>query len=129
MPIDYVIDHEHRVVRARGWGVFTDEDVFGYQSAVWTRPEVRGYDELVDVTDVQHISLPSIGRIRDLANLSVQRDDPERVAKFAIVAPGDISYMIARLYKAIRGATTGNTRKIAVFHTLPEALRFLGLES
>jgi hypothetical protein len=129
MPIDYVIDHEHRVVRTRVLGVMTDDDVFAYQSTVWSRPDVLGYDELVDMSEVRHIALPSITRIRDLANLSVQKDPPGRVSKFAIVAPGDIAYMMGRLYKAIRNATSGSTRKIGVFHTLPEALKFLGLES
>lgn len=129
MPLEYLVDHEHHVVRVRVSGVMSDDDVFGYQSTVWSRADVRGYDELIDMTEVQHIALPSIGRIRDLANLSVTKDDPNRVSKFAIVAPGDVSYMLARLYKAIRGATSGSTRKIGVFHTLPEALRFLNLES
>jgi hypothetical protein len=129
MPIDYVIDHEHRIVRARVSGVMSDDDVFTYQSAVWSRPDVLGYDELVDMSEVHHIALPSLGRIRDLANLSVQKDHPERRSKFAIVAPGDVSYMMGRLYKAIRNATRGNTRTIGVFHSLPEALKFLGLES
>jgi hypothetical protein len=38
MPIDYVIDLEHRLVRARVSGVMSDDDVFTYQSTVWSRP-------------------------------------------------------------------------------------------
>jgi hypothetical protein len=50
VPIDYLINHERRVVLARCRGVLTDEDVFGYQHEVWSRPEVAGYDELVDMS-------------------------------------------------------------------------------
>ncbi|HKQ97978.1 MAG TPA: hypothetical protein VJV75_08890 [Candidatus Polarisedimenticolia bacterium] len=127
MPIDYVIDHDHRLVRARGSGIFTDEDVFNYQKTVWSRDDVRGYDEVLDMTDVRHIALPSFGRIRDVANLSVTKDDPKRVTKFAIVAPGDVAYMLGKLYKAIRSATSGSTRKVGVFRTADEAMAFLKL--
>jgi len=129
MPIEHVIDHAHRLVRARVIGVMTDEEVFNYQTTVWSRPDVLGYNEMVDMTEVTSIALPSLKRIHDLATLSVQKDQPGHVAKFAIVAPGDVSYMMARLYKAIRGATKGGNRTIGVFHTLSEALRFLGLEA
>ena len=128
MPIEYTIDHEHHVVRTRGSGVLSDDDVFAYQRDVWTRPDVAGYDELMDMTNVGRIALPSIDRIRDLASLAVKKDDPARVSKFAIVAPGDVAYMLGRLYKGIRAATRGSARKVGVFRTLPEALEFLGLE-
>jgi hypothetical protein len=128
VPIEYTIDHEHHVVRARGSGVLSD-DVFGYQRDVWTRLDVAGYDELVDMTNVRRIALPSIDRIRDLAGLSVQEDDPARVTRFAIVAPGDVAFMLGRLYKAIRGTTRGSARRVGVFRTLTEALEFLGLEA
>ena len=81
------------------------------------------------MSDVRHIAPPSIDRVRDLAHLSVTKDHPERESKFAIVAPGPVSYTLARLYKTIRGATHGSTRTIGVFHTLPEALQFLGLDA
>lgn len=128
MPIDYVIDHEHHIVRARGSGILTDDDVFKYQREVWTRPDVVGYDELMDVSNVRRIALPSIDRIRDLASVAVQKDASGRVSRFAIVAPGDVAFMLARLYKAIRGTTKGSKRLVGVFRTLPEALQFLGLE-
>jgi hypothetical protein len=31
MSINYVIDHERRLVTAKGHGTLTHEDVFGYQ--------------------------------------------------------------------------------------------------
>ncbi len=47
MPIEYLIDHERRLVMAKGQGTLTDEDVFGFQRDVWSRPEVNGCNELV----------------------------------------------------------------------------------
>ncbi|HEV8122027.1 MAG TPA: hypothetical protein VGQ67_13605, partial [Candidatus Polarisedimenticolia bacterium] len=63
MPIEYKVDHERRLVRARAFDVLTDADVFGYQQSAWSAPEVTGYDELVDMTDVTRIALPSVERM------------------------------------------------------------------
>jgi hypothetical protein len=70
IPIEYRIDHERQLVLARGCGTLTDEDVFGYQREVWSRADVVGYKELIDMSDVDHIALPSANRVRDLAQLS-----------------------------------------------------------
>ena len=87
MPIDYVIDHDRRLVLARGHGTLTHEDVFGYQREVWSRPEVNGYNELVDMSQVVHIALQSVEGVRELANLSAGMDARSSASKFAIVAP------------------------------------------
>ena len=63
MPLEYRIDHRLRLVLTRAVGVLTDEQVFGYQHAVWSRPDVAGYDELVDMSDVEHVAVPSIDRV------------------------------------------------------------------
>ena len=67
VPIEYRILHERRLVLAKGHGTLTDQEVFGYQRDVWSLPEVAGYDELVDMTQVQDIALPSTQRVRALA--------------------------------------------------------------
>lgn len=124
MPIQYEVDHQRRLVRARVSGVLTDDEIFGYQRDAWSRPEVAGYDELVDMSAVESIALPSIERMKDLARLSSGMGRRGPTARFAIVAPGDIAYMLGRLYKAIRGLTSGGLR-IGVFRTGNEADAFL----
>ena len=124
MPIQYEIDHERRLVRARASGVMTDDDVFGYQHEAWSRPEVAGYDEIVDMTAVERIALPSLARIKDLAALSSKMDAGRGLSRFAIVAPGDVAFMLGRLYKAIRGLA-GGTKRVGVFRTAAEADEFL----
>jgi hypothetical protein len=124
MPIQYEVDHERRLVRARASGVMTDDDVFGYQREAWSRPDVAGYDEVIDMTAVERIALPSLGRIKDLAALSSQMDAGDRPSRFAIIAPGDVAFMLGRLYKAIRGLT-GGKKRVGVFRTEGEAEEFL----
>jgi hypothetical protein len=129
MPIHYQIHTDKRLVVARGSGVFTDEDVFRYQREVWSRPEVAGFDELVDMTAVESIAVPSAARVRDLAALSASMDPPSAPSRMAIVAPQDIAYGLGRMYEANREMDERSTKKVEVFRTLEEALAFLGIES
>src|SRR5262245_8116208 len=78
VPIEYTIDHDQRLVVARGRGIFTAADMFGYQREVWSRPDVTGYDELVDMTDVERIAarVPAGPRILELAREAAAQDDP-----------------------------------------------------
>jgi hypothetical protein len=125
MPISYTVDHEHRLVRVQGAGVFTDDDVFGYQREIMARQDVLGYDEIVDMTNVLRIALPSFERVKDLAKLSAEMDPKHPPGRFAIVAPGDVPFMLGRLYKGIRALIPGATREIGVFRTHDEAEEWL----
>ena len=132
MPIDYGIDGERGLVVCAPSGTLTDEDIFGYQREVWSLPEVAGFDELVDMTEVEHIALPSPQRVVDLASLSAQMDADNAgggPSRMAIVAPTDIAFGLGRMYQAYREMKSrGVGRDIAVFRTMAEALAFLGVE-
>src|SRR5258707_3669304 len=93
MPIEYYIDHARRLVVARGIGVFTEADVFGYQREVWSQSAVAGYDELVDMTEVKEIAtpLPDGRRMTQLASEAAAQDHPTKAAKLAIVAPNPLA--------------------------------------
>jgi hypothetical protein len=125
MPIEYRIVHDRRLVIAKGRGTVTDEDIFGYQRNVWSLPEVSGYDELVDMSQVEGITPPSTERIRELASLSAEMDVPSTTSRFAIVAPTEFSFGLGRLYEILRGLDHRSTKKVSVFRSLDEALAFL----
>jgi hypothetical protein len=128
MPLAHRIDHRLRLVLAWASGTVTDEEVFGYQNEVWSRPDVAGYDELVDMTAVEHVALPSIGRVLDLAALSSGMDAKGSKSRFAIVAPRDFEFALGRLYGTHRELDTRATKRVSVFRSRPEALAWLGLE-
>src|SRR5215831_5556352 len=102
MPIKYRVDHERKVVFAEGSGTFTDADVFGYQREVWSRPDVRGYQELIDMTAVERIEQPTPQRILELAALSAEMDATSRSTRFAIIAPTTIAFGLGKMYQALR---------------------------
>jgi hypothetical protein len=126
MGIEYKIDHARRLVTAQGRGTMTGEDVMNYQREVWSQPEVKGYNELIDMTEVEKIDLPSVKRMKDLAMLSVAMDPPSP-SKFAIVAPKDEAFGLGRMYETYRRLESGSTKEVGVFRTMAEALEFLGL--
>ena len=129
MPIDYRIDHDRRIVIAKGRGDLTSEDIFGYQREAWSQPGVAGYDELVDMSAVAQVIDPNVNEIRKLARLSAASDPPLARARFAIVAPERLQFGLGRMYEAYRSLQPGSTKSVSVFKTLEEALTFLGLES
>ena len=126
MPVPYQIDHDERLVVASPQGVLTDEDVFGYQQEVWSRPDVRGYDELIDMTSVTEIEFISTKRVAFLADLSASMDPPALTSKLAIVATADLHFGLARVYETYRETAKQGTKSVRVFRNRNEALHWLG---
>lgn len=125
MPIEYRIDHEARIVVARGFGVMNDSDIFGYQREVWSRADVEGYNELIDMDGVERIDLPSTDRVAALAMLSAKMDSPYHPSKFAIVASHDVSFALGRMYQAYREMDPRSTKQVEVFRAMDKALNWV----
>jgi len=126
LPIEFDIDHERRLVTARGRGTVTHEDVYAYQVRVWGKADVVGYDELVDMSGVEEISIPSMDSIPRLADLAARMDPPDMSSKLAIVAKDDFAFALGRMYETYRGLDPRSTKEARVFRSLPEALAYLG---
>jgi hypothetical protein len=129
MPIRYQIEHEHRLVRAVITGTLTREDTFSYQREVWSRPDVRGYNQLVDASALDHVDIPfpSADAMRELAALAASMDDPDVKSRFAIVATSAFAYGLARMYATYRALEPRSHKELAVFRSLEEAAAWLGL--
>jgi len=125
VPIDYRIEHGRRLVVVSPYGVLTDAEVFGYQQTVWSRPDVQGYDELIDMSAVSKIELVSVDRIADLANLSASMDAPDLPSKLAIIATEDLHFGLGRMYESRREMAQKSNKVVRVFRALEEALQWL----
>jgi hypothetical protein len=128
MPLVFRLDHEARTIVAAGYGKLTDEQVFEYQRQISALEEAIGFDELVDVTHVEEIALPSTERVRDLAVLAAGSDAKRGSSKLAIVAPGDLAFALGRMFQANRELDPRTTRTVGVFRSTKEALAFLGVD-
>jgi hypothetical protein len=128
MPMTYRIDPERRLVIARGSGTVKDAEVFEYQNEVWSRPDVAGFNELIDMSDVTHILVPSAERIHDLAELSARMSHGAPQSKLAIVAPSDLAFGLGRMFDMCRDSVAPGLKPVGVFRTMPEAVAWLGIK-
>ena len=126
MPIKFHCDHGKRLVLAKAYGILTEEEIFGYQREVWSREEIIGYDEVIDMSEVEKIVSPRSNRIRDLAALAASMDSRSTRTKFAIVATDDFAFGLGRMYEAHRTLNDRSTREVAVFRTMEDALAWIG---
>src|SRR5262245_29763876 len=127
VPITYRIDPERRLVWARGSDTFSGEDAFAYQREVWSRLEVVGFSELIDMTEVTRIVQPSGVRMQALAHESAAMDGPADGPRLAIVAPDSLVFGLGRMYQTYRQLEPASRKAVGVFRTLEAAVAFLQL--
>ena len=127
MPITYRIDHERRIVIARGYGTLTDDEIFSYQSEAWSGKDVIGYNELADLTLVLKIESPSAQRVQALASIAAHMDPKSLPSRLAVVAPGDLAYGLARMFQSYRELENSSTKDVQVFRVFSDALAFLNI--
>ena len=127
MPLRVRVFKEQRLVLATGFGKVSDADMFHYQQEIWTRREVAGFDEIVDMTQAEDFDKPTPERLQELADLSAGQDPPTMSPRLAIVATDELAFVLGQIYGAYREMHPLNTKQVEVFRTLEEALRFLGI--
>jgi hypothetical protein len=128
MPLDYRIDRERRVVFATAARALSDDDVFAYQREVWSRGDLAGFDEVVDLGAVEDLVVSSGDRVRALAELASTMDVPGAPSRLAIVAPQDFAYGFARMFETYRTMNPRGAKAVSVFRSMQAALDWLGLE-
>jgi hypothetical protein len=129
MPITYRVDDETRVIVVAGYGVLADAEIFGFQREINRRPEIAGYDQLIDMSRVAEFAVPSSDRVRDLAALAaVMNVEAPVAARMGIYAPSDIGFGLGRMFQTYRELDPRTTTQVGVFRTMDEALAFVGLD-
>ena len=125
MPLEYRIDRERRVVFATAARTLSDEDVLAYQREVRAHSDLAGYDQIVDLSQVEDLVLPSGDRVRALAELSSAMDVSGASSKVAIVAPQDLAYGLARMFETHRTLNQRGSKVMSVFRSMQAALDWL----
>lgn len=125
MPISYDIDPARRLVIARGHGVLTHDEIIDYQTTVWSRADVQGFHEIVDVLAVEHFDYRSSRDVRSIAVLAAEMDT-DTPSRFAIVASEEVAYGLARMYMSYREVQPGVKKEMGIFATLEEAEAWVG---
>jgi len=127
VPVKYRIDHQRHLILTWGQGTVLAQDMFDYQRTVWSRPDVAGYSEIVDMTLAETIESPTAKNMRDLASLSAEMAESVATGRLAIVAPQQLVFGLGRMYEAYREMQPGTKKQMAVFRTLGEASVYLGI--
>lgn len=127
MPLHTWIDPRRRLVAAHGTGFVADTDVFLYQTTIWTRPDVAGFDEVVDMGDVADIRVDSPTRTEDLARVASAMDSWYAGARLAVVAATEPVFALAQQYAQLRQQHGKGQKRVGVFRTRGEAEEWLGL--
>jgi hypothetical protein len=127
LPITYEIHHDRKLVHARISGTLTRDDAMQYQQHVWSLPEVRGYNQLIDASEMGHVDIPfpSADAMRELSSLAASMDDPNGRTRFAIVATSAFAYGLARMYATYRALDPRSTRVVSVFRSVEDATVWL----
>jgi hypothetical protein len=128
MPLEYRIDRERRVVFATATRTLSYEDVAVYQREAWSRGDLSGHDEVVDLSLVEDFVLSTGDRVRALADLASAMDVPGASSRLAIVAPHDLAYGFARMFETYRTMNQSGTKIVSVFRSMQAALDWLGVE-
>lgn len=128
MPLKYRIDAGLRLIAAWAEGPVTVRCLFDYQLAVWSRPEVARFRELIDMTRAAAVAAPTPAEMRELANLSGRMAAAVPTGRTAVVAPQELVFGLGRMYETYRGFQAGEAKEFAVFRTLGEAAEFLGID-
>ena len=124
MPLTIEVDTERRLIIVRVRGVFTYDDISSYQAEILSKPELHGFDEIFDVSEVERIDYKSHKKVGELAERSAALDN-STTGRMAIVAPTYGAFGLARMYQTYRGLQPSSKKKIAVLRSFEEAVKWL----
>jgi len=126
MGIRYRIDEELKLVIAVVVGRVTDADVLEYAKRRHDDPEPRrALDEVMDLRASAMDSTVTGDAVRQLARFWRDRSDNIADGRLAIIAPGNVSFGMSRMYQFLRDDGPDSIR---VFRDPIEALRWLEVD-
>jgi hypothetical protein len=119
MAYDLQVDPERRLVIVSAYGVFDEHDWADVDRRTRSDPRIEPeFDQLVDVTNVSKAQLAA-STIREDAS---QEPFFSTKSRRAIIAPGDATFGMARMFELWKGGRAGEIR---VFRDRAEALAWL----
>ena len=125
MPMTYELDLEAGLVRMRGQGDVTDQDMVDCVARLRADPDLRPHmNTLSDMRGIR-VAFTSDGIARMIEVMEATRDRRDR-AKAAIVADSDVAYGMARMFEM---SADGRVEpSFHIFRTMESALDWLGGE-
>lgn len=118
MPISFHVDPRRDTVLVRGAGTLSLDEVLRLlDDLAAAGPQIRGKNGIIDAArgTETHMTFDSIRRISDRVS---QLDDLFRDTRWAVVAPDDALFGVARMYETLR---SGGPFEVRVFRNATDA--------
>ena len=124
MPARYVIDKERRLVISTGWDRVTCAEILAHRDQLTRDPDFDpDFNQLVDGRAVTALDITL-----DKANAIASRTPFSPQSRRAFVASDLMILGLVRLMETYAQRTEGR-EQVRVFHDLPAALQWLGLQA
>ena len=124
MPFSVEVDGEKMLLISRWEGPVDEPLLRQYVDDAWTDPSRRGFHELIDFSGVTEVNA-SFETIQAMAEYSRQYDNPDGVARTALVAPTALIFGLSRMFASLRTSDESENREFAVFESDTEAFDWL----
>jgi hypothetical protein len=128
MAIEFGVDQQQRLLLLKGLETLTVDDILAYLREVLARPDVAGFNGLVDLTGAKDIVIGMMGKIQLFGKLSSSFDARWSSSRLAIVTTGDDRFGLDGLYATFKGLKPASAKQVSVFRNMDDALQFLGLD-
>jgi hypothetical protein len=127
MPATHYLVEEKKIIFTDWHGEPSDNDLVDalniYLRDIKSRPELDGYNELVDFSDTKGLKL-SIDVLIELGKIASKYDKPGN-NKLAIVVNSSLAYGLARMYGVYRNYNPQSSKEVQVFRSKAEAMVWL----
>jgi len=127
MPLRVHVHRNRRLIVVEGEGVVTDDDLLRYVREFLGGEELRGYDELFDLSAADLIDLTYKG-LASVAEAAAATDPEADPTKIAILVSETLGLGLSRMYQTLREAK-GGRRHTRVFSDESECRDWLGIGS
>lgn len=126
MPITYEIDKKQGVVRMRGWGLVTNEDLVSSITRLRSDPDLAyGMPTLSDIRDVEDLQISFQGH-GAAVRISEETNEQRGPAKAAIVVRNDAQRREAEILRTVFSHYNASPT-FEIFQDLDAARAYLGL--
>lgn len=125
MPIEYKVDLERHLIISTAGNRLTKEEFMDYIQQITSYRQTGVFDQLVDLSAVQEVDLPTTKILQSFVKIATRADKPNYVSKLAIVATSDLIFGLSRAYAAYRDMENSSTTKVAILKSLDAAVLFL----
>ena len=127
MPLSVRIDNERKILFVDGVGAVDDEDLLQYVRDYLSEGDLRGYDELFDLSRADLHDLTYSG-LAEVASAAAATDPDAGPIKIAILVSETLGMGLSRVYQSLREGK-GGRRQTRVFQDPDECREWLGIPS